>query len=129
MDVNHLCPYDPTKAKALLAEAGYGPPHPLTFEIITDTEKAVFNVIATAIKAQMARLGVSANIKLVDKVTLMNTTLQDAFWDMYLEDLLSLLTLDSNAYLSGPPRPGIRRGIPIPKSITTTSSTPRKWTQ
>jgi peptide/nickel transport system substrate-binding protein len=100
VDVNHLCPYDPTKAKTLLAEAGYGPQHPLTFEIITDTEKAIFNVIATAIKAQMARLGVTANIKLVDKVTWMNTTLQDAAWDMYIEDLLSLLTLDSNAYLS-----------------------------
>jgi peptide/nickel transport system substrate-binding protein len=100
VNVNHQCPYDPEKAKALLAEAGYGPQHPLTFEIITDTEKAIFNVIATAIKAQMARLGVTANIKLVDKVTWMNTTLQDAPWDMYVEDLLSLLTLDSNAYLS-----------------------------
>jgi peptide/nickel transport system substrate-binding protein len=100
VNVNHLCPYDPEKAKALLAEAGYGPQHPLTFEIITDTEKAIFNIIATAIKAQMARLGVTANIKLVDKVTWMNTTLQDAPWDMYVEDLLSLLTLDSNAYLS-----------------------------
>ena len=25
VDVNHLCPYDQAKAKALLAEAGYGP--------------------------------------------------------------------------------------------------------
>ena len=72
VDVNHLCPYDPAKAKALLAEAGYGPNKPLTFEIMTDTEKAVFNVIATVIKEQMARLGVTANIKLVDKVTWMN---------------------------------------------------------
>jgi ABC-type transport system substrate-binding protein len=48
----------------------------------------------------MARLGVTANIKLVDKVTWMNTILQDAPWDMNVEDLLSLLTLDSNAYLS-----------------------------
>ena len=30
----------------------------------------------------------------------MNTTLQDGPWDMYVEDLLSLITLDSNAYLS-----------------------------
>ena len=47
VDVNKMCPYDPTKAKALLAEAGYGPNKPLTFEIITDTEKTIFNVIAT----------------------------------------------------------------------------------
>ncbi len=100
VNVNDKCPYDPAKAKALLKEAGYGPDNPLSFEIITDTEKAVFNVIATVIKEQMARLGVTANIKLVDKVTWMNTALRDGPWDMYIEDLLSLLTLDSNAYLS-----------------------------
>ncbi|GIX46008.1 MAG: hypothetical protein KatS3mg131_0219 [Candidatus Tectimicrobiota bacterium] len=100
VNVNHMCPYDPEKAKALLAEAGYGPSNPLTFELITDTEKAVFNVIATVIKEQMARLGVTVNIKLVDKVTWMNTVLRDGPWDMEVEDLLSLLTLDSNAYLS-----------------------------
>ena len=72
VDVNHLCPYDPTRAKALLAEAGYGPNKLLTFELMTNTEKAVFNVIATVVKEQMARLGVTANIKLVDKVTWMN---------------------------------------------------------
>jgi ABC-type transport system substrate-binding protein len=60
----------------------------------------VFNVIATVIKEQMARLGVTANIRLVDKITWMNSTLQDGPWDMYVEDLLSLLTIDSNAYLS-----------------------------
>jgi ABC-type transport system substrate-binding protein len=99
-DVNALCPYDQAKAKALLAEAGYGPSKPLTFEIMADTEKSVFNVIATVIKEQLGRLGVTANIRLVDKVTWMNTSLQDGPWDMYVEDLLSLLTIDSNAYLS-----------------------------
>jgi peptide/nickel transport system substrate-binding protein len=100
VDVNDRCPYDPARAKALLAEAGYGPQRPLTFQLMADTEKTVFNVIATVIKEQMARLGVTANIRLVDKVSWMNTTLQDGPWDMYVEDLLSLLTLDSNAYLN-----------------------------
>jgi peptide/nickel transport system substrate-binding protein len=100
VDVNSKCPYDPAKAKALLAEAGYGPSKPLTFDLLADTEKSVFNVIATVIKEQMARLGVTANVRLVDKVSWMNTTLQDGPWDMYVEDLLSLLTADSNAYLS-----------------------------
>ena len=100
VDVNHLCPYDQAKAKALLAEVGYGPAKPLTFELMADTEKSVFNVIATVIKEQMARIGVTANIRLVDKVSWMNTTLQDGPWDMYVEDLLSLITLDSNGYLS-----------------------------
>jgi peptide/nickel transport system substrate-binding protein len=100
VDVNAMCPYDPARAKAMLAEAGYGPSRPLTFELMADTEKSVFNVIATVIKEQMARLGVTANIRLVDKVSWMNSTLQDGPWDMYVEDLLSLITLDSNAYLS-----------------------------
>jgi ABC-type transport system substrate-binding protein len=95
-----MCPYDQAKAKALLAEAGYGPQKPLTFELMTNTEKSVFNVIATVIKDQMSRIGVTANIRLVDKVTWMAAANQDGPWDMYIEDLLSLLTLDSNAFLS-----------------------------
>jgi peptide/nickel transport system substrate-binding protein len=100
VNVNHLCPYDQAKAKALLAEVGYGPSKPLTLELMTNTEKSVFNVIATVIKEQLARIGVTANIRLVDKVSWMNTTLGDGPWDMYVEDLLSLLTIDSNGYLS-----------------------------
>jgi len=100
VDVTHLCPYDPAKAKALLAEAGYGPQKILTFELMTNTEKSVFNVIATVIKEQVARLGVTANIKLVDKVTWMNVATQDGPFDMYVEDLASLFTLDQNTLLS-----------------------------
>jgi ABC-type transport system substrate-binding protein len=68
---------NPAKAKAMLAEAGYGPQKPLSFELMTNTEKSVFNVIATVIKEQMARIGVTANLRLVDKVSWMNTATQD----------------------------------------------------
>ncbi|PWU19585.1 MAG: hypothetical protein C5B48_13365 [Candidatus Rokuibacteriota bacterium] len=100
VDVTYMCPYDPAKAKALLAESGYGPQKPLTFELMTNTEKSVFNVIATVIKEQMARLGVTANIRIVDKVSWMTTATQDGPFDMYVEDLASLLTVDQNSYLS-----------------------------
>ncbi len=101
VNVNHLCPYDPAKAKALLTEAGYGPSKPLSFELMANTEKSVFNVIATVVKDQLVRLGfVNANIRVVDKVSWMNTTLGDGPWDMYIEDLLSLITIDSNGYLA-----------------------------
>ena len=99
-DVTHLCPYDPARAKALLAEAGYGPQKPLTFELMTNTEKSVFSVITTVIKEQMARIGVTANIRLTDKVSWMNTATQDGPFDMYVEDLASQLTLELNGFLS-----------------------------
>src|SRR3989449_2266072 len=43
-------PSEQRQPEALPAGAGYGPDKPLTFQIITDTEKTVFNVIATVIK-------------------------------------------------------------------------------
>src|SRR5438132_1519370 len=100
VDVTHMCPYDPAKAKALLAEAGYGPAKPLTFELMTNTEKSVFSVIAPVIKEQLGRIGVTANIRLVDKVSWMNTATQDGPFDMYIEDLASLLIVDQNTFLS-----------------------------
>src|SRR5947209_1126002 len=100
VDVTQLCPYDPVKAKALLAEAGYGSQKPLTFELMTNTEKSVFNVIATVIKEQVSRIGVTVNIRLVDKVTWMNVATQDGPFDMYVEDLASLFTVDQNTLLS-----------------------------
>src|SRR5207244_1069052 len=100
VDVTHMCPYDPAKAKTLLAEAGYGPQKALTFELMTNTEKSVFNVITTVIKEQMARIGVTANIRLTDKVSWMNTATQDGPFDMYVEDLASLMVIDQNTFLS-----------------------------
>jgi ABC-type transport system substrate-binding protein len=67
---------------------------------MTNTEKTVFGVIATVVKEQLARIGVTANIRLTDKVTWMNAILQDGPWDMFVEDLLSLLTLDSNGFIN-----------------------------
>ena len=100
IDVTGMCPYDPARAKALLAEAGYGSQKLLTFELMTNTEKSVFSVIATVVKEQLARLGVTANIRLVDKPSWLTTTTQDGPFDMYIEDLATLLTVDQNAYLS-----------------------------
>ena len=100
IDVTAMCPYDPARAKALLAEAGYGSQKLLTFELMTNTEKSVFSVIATVVKEQLARLGVTANIRLVDKPSWLTTTTQDGPFDMYIEDLATLLTVDQNAYLS-----------------------------
>src|SRR2546428_833408 len=100
VDVTPMCPYDPARAKALLAEAGYGPQKPLTFEVMTNTEKSAFHVIATAIKEQMPRTGVTPNTRLTAQVSWMNVATLDGPFDMYIEDLASLLTVDQNTYLS-----------------------------
>src|SRR2546430_2116361 len=73
---------------------------PLTFELMTNTEKSVFHVIVTVIKEQMARIGVTTNIRLTDKVSWMNVATQDGPFDMYVEDLASLMTVDQNSFLS-----------------------------
>jgi peptide/nickel transport system substrate-binding protein len=100
VNVNDMCPYDPKKAMALLKEAGYDQDHPLTFRLMTNTEKSVFNIIGTVIKEQMAKIGVQVNLQLVDKVTWMATVLRDGDWDMSIEDLAALLTIDGNTYIS-----------------------------
>src|SRR5438105_12471327 len=56
VNVNHMCPYDQAKAKALLAEAGYGPSKPLTLELMTKTTTSVFRFIATVIKEQLTHI-------------------------------------------------------------------------
>ncbi len=100
VNVNALCPYDPEKAVELLKQAGYDANNPLTFELMTNTEKSVFNIIGTVIKEQMSRIGVTVNLKLVDKVTWMAAVIRDGEWDMSVEDLAALLTIDGNSYLS-----------------------------
>lgn len=45
-------------------------------------------------------VGVTANLRVVDKVSWMNTATQDGPFDMYVEDLASLMTLDQNTFLS-----------------------------
>ena len=54
--------YDPNKAKALLAQAGYDANNPLTFEI---TAAAYNEAQAQIVQAQLAKIGVTATIALV----------------------------------------------------------------
>jgi peptide/nickel transport system substrate-binding protein len=59
-------PYDPDKAKQLLAEAGYGDGKTLEFEIIT-SDATEYVDLSTLISAQLEQVGVRASILPLDK--------------------------------------------------------------
>lgn len=61
-DLDDRYAYDPEKAKALLAEAGYNEGNPLSFEI---TAGAYNEAQAQLVQAQLAKIGVQATISLV----------------------------------------------------------------
>jgi ABC-type transport system substrate-binding protein len=59
-------PYDPDKAKQMLAEAGYNDANPLRFEIVTSDVTDHVDM-STLIQAQLAKIGVKVTITQVDK--------------------------------------------------------------
>lgn len=59
-------PYDPDRARELLAEAGYDESNPLQFEIVT-TEATEYLDTAVLIQAQLAEIGVQATVSYMDK--------------------------------------------------------------
>lgn len=61
-------PYDPAKAKAMLAELGYTEAKPLTVNMITYSNPRPYNPVggeklAAAVQADLAKVGVKANIQ------------------------------------------------------------------
>ncbi len=57
--------HDPDRARALLAEVGYGPEHPLRLSYKTSSDP--FRIrLATLIQAQLARVGIDARIQSYD---------------------------------------------------------------
>jgi peptide/nickel transport system substrate-binding protein len=51
-------PYDPEQAKRILAAKGYGPGHPLTFELTTNAGSRVREAVTLKIQDQLAKVGV-----------------------------------------------------------------------
>ena len=128
VDVTHLCPYDPTRARALLAEAGYGPQKPLAFELMTSTEKSVFHVIATVIKEQMARIGADREHPCRRQGELDER--RDAGWAVRHVHRGSRVPHDDRPELVPVGEHGRveqRRATPTPRSTNTTRGTPGSW--
>jgi peptide/nickel transport system substrate-binding protein len=59
--------YDPTRARRLLAEAGY--PNGFEFSAVT-SEMPAYRVIYESIQAQLARVGIKMNLQVVDHATM-----------------------------------------------------------
>jgi peptide/nickel transport system substrate-binding protein len=101
VDLRHLCPYDPEKARALLKTAGYDERNPLRFTLITNNEKQVFSNIGVLLKDQYKKLGVEVKVEVMDKVAFLTYMVgkNRCTWNQAVEDFLSLLTAHNNNYL------------------------------
>jgi peptide/nickel transport system substrate-binding protein len=84
IDFGEQFPYDPTKAKALLKEAGYDERHPLRYTIMTHSAEAALPTIATILKTQYAKLGVDVTVEVLDRPIFLRRWQRDRDWDQIL---------------------------------------------
>jgi ABC-type transport system substrate-binding protein len=76
-------PYDPQKAKQLLAEAGY--PNGFSMVIAQASDKAASLRVNEAVQAMLKEVGITVEIKQMDKASLLSTRKQGQL-PMYLEE-------------------------------------------
>ncbi|MEE9276236.1 MAG: ABC transporter substrate-binding protein [bacterium] len=98
IDLTAMCPYDPDKAKKLLAEAGYGPSKPFKFVMTINNTDPTFVEIAQSLKTIYAKLGVTMDIRVVDRATWVNLFVRKRITDMTLQDTLAVLDINSNSH-------------------------------
>ncbi|WP_353661754.1 peptide-binding protein [Hydrogenimonas sp. SS33] len=76
--------YDPKRAKALLAEAGYDEAHPLTFTITTNANNATRLYAAQIIQYQLGKIGVKVKIRAMEWQAFLNTVVTPRRFDAIL---------------------------------------------
>jgi peptide/nickel transport system substrate-binding protein len=76
--------YDPERAKRLLAEAGYGPDHPLSFTISTNANNSTRLYAAQIIQYQLAKVGVKVKIRAMEWQAFLNTVVSPRRFDAIL---------------------------------------------
>ena len=96
--LTEMYPYDPERAKQLLAEAGYGPDKPLSFTILANTEDPTFSDIATLLKSMMAKIGVQAKIQIMDKSTFIDLVTKKHEFEMGIEDFAALTDINMRSW-------------------------------
>lgn len=79
-------PHDLTEARRLLAEAGFGPDNPLSFELKLGSGNALREEIATKIQAQLADAGVEAKLRTMETRAMMGDVVGGDF-DAFMRGL------------------------------------------
>jgi len=107
--LKHRTSYDPAKAKALLKELGYGPDHPLETNLLVWTG-GNRQKLAEVFQAQLAEVGIKANIEVMDIGTMNARVRQEnetptgkgsmdmMTWSWYDPDILYALWHSPGAY-------------------------------
>ncbi len=82
VDLSNFYPPDAARARALLAEAGYGPQNPLTFTFTLAAPYPYERRLGEAIAAQLARVGVRAQLEVVEWATWLSRVFRGADYQM-----------------------------------------------
>jgi ABC-type transport system substrate-binding protein len=107
-DPEELYPYDPNKAKALLAEAGFGGGLPKTLSILVGIEKEYVDVV-TAVQQQWQQIGIKTEIQSVERAV-QDKRRKDRDFDLLMQ---AIARFDPSQYLlpyasgSGIPYPNV----------------------
>ncbi len=81
-DLSGFYPYDPTRARALLAEAGYGPGNPLRFTFTLAAPYPYERRLGEVIAGQLAQIGVQARLEVVEWATWLSRVFRGADYQM-----------------------------------------------
>jgi len=82
-DLSSVNAFDPVSARKLLADAGY--PNGFTFELVTPSTE-IHQLSAQAIKADLAKIGVTVTIKLVDPSAWYEIVFKNRDYDATLQE-------------------------------------------
>jgi peptide/nickel transport system substrate-binding protein len=82
-DLSSINSYNPVSAKKLLAEAGY--PNGFAFELITPATEA-HQLSAQAVKSDLAKIGVTVSIKVIDPSAWYQIVFQNRDYDVTLQE-------------------------------------------
>lgn len=97
IDLNEMYPYTPEESKRLLNEAGYDAQHPLRFTILVSNQDATIADVAALIKDQMAKIGVEANINLLDDTAFVDRVLVKHDFEMVVSQWANLVDINQRS--------------------------------